>query len=80
MSINFVSMGCHDISNYSLACKNTESFSNLVEKLSNAFPQLRNHNNLYKVNTRTIDLDKTIDENNIKSNDIINVFMFDNDN
>ena len=79
MSINFVSMGCHDISNYSLVCKNTNSFSRLVEKLNNDFPQLRNRNNLYKVNTRSIDLDKTIDENNIKSNDIINVFILDND-
>ena len=72
-SVNFLSMGIDEIKNYSLACKNTDLFSQLEERFYNDFPQFRNKL-FFTCNARQIDRNKTLDENKIKGNDIINVF------
>ena len=77
MTVNFVSMGINDIGHYSLPCKNTDLFVRLEEKLNNDYPQLKNHETYFEVQTRRIKRFKTLDENNIKSNDIINIFIAD---
>ena len=77
MTVNFVSMGIQDVLNYSLPCKNTDLFVRLEEKLNNDFPQLKDYQTVFEVNTRKIKRFKSLDENNIKSNDIINIFTFD---
>ena len=76
-AINFVSMGFQDIVNYAIPCKNTDLFVRLEEKLNNDFPQLKERETYFKVNTRRIKRFKTLDENKIKSGDIINVFVYD---
>ena len=38
------------------------------------FPDFKNYETYFEVNTRRIKRFKTIEENNIKNNDIINVF------
>ena len=68
-------MGDDMIGHYSLICKKTDLFKNLVERLYNDFPQLRNKETLFSINTRTIDLSKTIEQNKIKENDKINLFF-----
>ena len=68
-------MGTNDIGHYSLACKNTYLFIRLEEILNNDFPQLRNHETYFEVNGRRIKRFKTLDENKIKNNDIINIFL-----
>ena len=78
LTVNFVSMGFQDIGHYSLACKNTDKFVKLEEKLNNDFKQLNNHDTYLEANGRRIKRFKTLDENNIKSNDIINIFVIDN--
>ena len=78
MAINFVSMGNQDIVNYCLPCKNTDLFVRLEEKINNDFPQLKDHETYFEVKTRRIKRFKTLDENNIKSNDVINIFIIDN--
>ena len=78
MSINFVSMGRQDIGHYSLACKNTDLFVRLEERLYNDFPQFKNYETYFEVNTKRIKRFKTLEENKIKNKNIINMFIIDN--
>ena len=79
-SINFVSMGFQDIGHYSLAWKNTDIFVRLEEKLNNDYPQLKDKETYFISNGRRIKRFKTLDENKIKGNDIINLFVVDDEN
>ena len=79
-SVNFVSMGFQDIGHYSLVCKNTDIFVKLEEKLNNDYPQLKDKETYFIVNGNRIKRFKTLDENNIKSNDVINLFLIDEEN
>ena len=74
LAINFVSNGVKDICNYNLICKNTDLFVRLEERLYQDFPDFKNYETYFEVNTKRIKRFKTIEENNIKNNDIINVF------
>jgi len=77
ITVNFVSHGFQDIANYSIPCKNTSLFIRLEEKLNNDFPQLKNYETFFVVNTRRIKRFQTLEENQIKSNDIISIFTID---
>ena len=77
MAINFVSMGTNDIGHYSIPCKNTDIFIRLKEKLNNDIPQLKEHETYFESNGRRLKRFKTLDENKLKSNDIIKVFIMD---
>ena len=78
ISVNFVSIGFQDIQNYSIACKVTDKFTKLEEKLLEEYPRLREHEIFFEINTQRILRYKTLKENNIKENSIINVFMVNN--
>jgi len=75
MAINFVSIGIQDIGHYCLPCKNTDIFVKLEEKLNNDFPKLKEYETFFEVNGKRIKRFKTLEENKIKSNDIINIFL-----
>jgi len=77
LSILFITQGNQDISNYSMACKDTDLFVKLEERLYNDYPNYKNHENYFMVNTRRILRFKTLKENKIKNNDIISVFAVD---
>ena len=77
MTVNFVSMGIQDIGHYSLACRKTDLFVRLEEKLINDYPILRENDLYFEVNVRRIKRYKTLEENNIRNNDIINLFLID---
>ena len=79
LAINFVSIGKQDISNYNLICKSTDLFVSLEEKLYQDFPQFKNYEKFFKVKTKRIKRFKTIEENHIKNNDIINIFLIEDD-
>ena len=74
ISVNFISMNCSDISYYSLVCKESDLFLNLEERLYRDFPKFRDKA-FFMCNTKQIDRNKTLSENNIKSNSLINVFI-----
>jgi seryl-tRNA synthetase len=74
LAINFVSNGVQDIGHYNLICKNTDLFVRLEERLYQDFPDFKNYETYFDVNTKRIKRFKTVEENNIKNNDIINVF------
>ena len=78
LAVNFVSMGVNDIGHYNLVCKNTDLFVRLEERLYEDFPKFKDYETYFEVNTRRIKRFKTLKENNIETNDVINVFIIDN--
>ena len=77
MTLIFNSQGIQYICNYGLACKNTNLFVRLEEILNNNFPELKKHDTYFMVNTRRIKRFLTLEENKIKNNDMINIFLID---
>ena len=77
MAINFVSMGNNDIGHYNLMCKNIDLFIRLEERLYEDFPQFKEYETYFEVNGKRIKRFKTLEQNNIKTNDIINIFTID---
>ena len=77
ISVLFMTQGNQDIINYSMACKTTDLFSSLEERLYQDYPNYRNIEKIFMVNTNKISRNKTLEENNIKNNDIINIFPID---
>ena len=67
--------GSQDIINYSMVCRTTDLFVRLEERLYNDFPKFRNIETIVMVNTRKILRFQTLEENRIKSNDIICLFF-----
>ena len=77
ISVLFMTQGNQDIINYSMACRTTDLFSSLEERLYQDFPNYRNVEKIFMVNANRISRNKTLEENNIKNNDIINIFPID---
>ena len=77
ISVLFMTQGNQDIINYSMVCRTTDLFSSLEERLYQDFPNYRNVEKIFMVNANRISIDKTLEENNIKHNDIINIFPID---
>ena len=70
-----MTQGNNDIFNYSMPCKTTDLFASLEERLYQDFPKYRNAKKIFMVNANKILRFKTLAENNIKSNDIISLFL-----
>ena len=77
MGVIFNSQGFQDICNWCLPCKNTNLFIRLEEILNNKFPELKKHETYFMINATRIKRFQTLEENNIKDNDIINIFLID---
>ena len=74
-TINFVSIGVNDIGHYSLPCKNTDLFVTLEERLYNDFPQFKEYETFFMVKGKRIKRFKNLDENNIRNNDVVSIFI-----
>ena len=74
LAVLFMSQGNQDIVNYTIPCKSTDLFVRLEERLYNDYPKYRNYETFFMVNTRRILRFKTLEENKIKSGDIISLF------
>ena len=70
----FMTQGNQDIINYSMVCRTTDLFVRLEERLYQDFPKYRNIETFFMVNANRILRFKTLEENKIKSNDIISLF------
>ena len=77
ISVLFMSMGNQDIMNYSMPCKNTDLFIKLEENLYKDFPKYKNYETYFEVNGKRIKRFKTVEQNKIKGNSIINMFIID---
>ena len=76
MTINFLSLD-QKIANYSLPCKSTDIFVRLEEKLNQDFPELKDKHYYFVNRTNVIKRFKTIEENNIRFNDILEIHDYD---
>ena len=68
-------MGTQDIANYSLECKNTDLFVTLEERLLDEFPEFKKYDVYYLVNTKRVKRYLTLDQNKIKKNDLISIYI-----
>ena len=75
MVVLFMTQGNQDIINYGMPCKSSDLFVRLEERLYHDFPKYRNYETFFMVNTKRILRFKSLDENNIKNNDIISLFI-----
>ena len=76
MVVNFVSS--QDIQNYSLICKSTDLFEKLEEKLFKEYPKYTKDKTFFLANGSRIETSKTLEENKIKNNSVINVVLYEN--
>ena len=76
ISINIVSMGDPEVRNFAVVCKNTDLFVKLEEKLYKSFPLFKNFETIFLCNGRKISRFKTVEENHLKDNDIIQVLRY----
>ena len=74
ISVLFMTQGNQDIINYSMVCKTKDLFVRLEERLYQDFPKYRNVETFFMVNANRILRFKTLEENKIKSNDIISLY------
>ena len=74
-SVIFMTEGNDDIKNYAMTVKNTDTFYSLEETLYNDFPKYKKLKLMFMVNTNEILRFKTLEENKIKHNDIIHIFI-----
>ena len=74
IAVLFMTQGNQDIFNYTMACKSSDLFVRLEERLYHDFPKYRNYETFFMVNARRILRFKTLEENGIKNNDIISLF------
>ena len=75
-SIKFTSID-QKINNYSIICKNTDKFVRLEEQLYEDFPEYKDKETYFIKNGDKIKRFKSIDENNIKKNDILMLYTYD---
>jgi len=75
-SINFTSID-QKIGHYSIACKNTDTFVRLEEKLYEDYPEYKDKETYFIKNGDKIKRFKSLDENNIKNNDVLMLYTYD---
>ena len=74
IAVLFMTQGNQDIYNYTMACKSSDLFVRLEERLYHDYPKYRNFETFFMVNARRIFRFKSLEENQIKNNDIISLF------
>ena len=75
--VNFVSLD-QRIMNYSIPCTGNTVFVKLEEKLYKDFPEFRETRNEFLYNARSVSRFKTINENKIKNNGVVQLVSIDN--
>ena len=65
IAVNFISL--NDNINYPMACKKTDIFSKIEEKLYHEFPQLKSKKIYFIANGNIVDRSSTFEQNKIKN-------------
>ena len=68
-------MGNNDIGHYNLVGKGSDLFVRLEERLYDVFPQFKNYETYFEVNGKRIKRFQTLEQNKIKTHDIIDIFI-----
>jgi len=76
--VKFISSDTN-INNLTIVSKNTDKFSKLEDKLYEKYPKYKESVNVFIANEKRIDKNATLEENNIKNNDIITLTKSIND-
>ena len=63
--------------NFSIAAKTNDNFTKIETILYNNYPDYKEYDNLFLVNGVKINRNKTIEENNIKENNVVTVTTID---
>ena len=69
MTVIFVSVD--ETIYYSIICKNTDKFSRLSDLFNKEYPQYEKYENYFLLNGKKVNINKTLDLNNIKNGDVI---------
>ena len=69
--INFNFSSADQIINYSIVGKNTDDFTKYEKMLYEKYPKYKDTENFFLVNGKKINRNRTLEENNIKNNDIV---------
>ena len=77
--ISIIFMTSDENIHYSMICKSTEIFSELEKRLYIKYPQYKETKNYYYANGYKINVNKTLEDNKIKDNEVI-IISNDNDN
>ena len=75
-AINFTSID-QKIGHYCIPCKNTDIFAKLEIKLYEDYPEYKDKETYFMNNGDRIKRFKSLDENNIKSNDVLMLYTYD---
>ena len=80
ITVNFVSIGKDVIDHYSMICKYRDLFVKLEARLYKDFPELNECFDLYyEVNGKRVKRYLSLEQNEIKNNEIINIFFIDDE-
>ena len=74
MTIKFSSSD-EKIKDYEIKCKESDTFVDIEKKIYKNFPQYKDEEPTFKLNEKKIKRFKTIKENEIKDNDVINIIL-----
>jgi len=75
LTIKFISID--QAINFEIYAKNTEYFSKLETSLYEKYPKYKDTENYFLVNGKKLNRHRTLEENNIKDNDILTLGVFD---
>ena len=78
LEINFIKKGKENDGCYKFSCKNNELFVRLEERFYKDYPELKEYDINFAINGQKIKRFKTIDENQIKNNDLIEFVISNN--
>jgi len=78
ISIQFVSVD-QIIKNFKVIVKNSDKFSKLEDILYEKYPNYKDTDNYFIVNGKRLNRNRTLEENNIKNNDILTLSINDFD-
>ena len=57
----------------SINCQKTNYFKDIINIFFDKYPEYKEYDNIFTINEKKIDKNKTIEENNIQNNDIITI-------
>ena len=75
MTVRFVCMNVNQEIANSYSCKKSDLFVNLEERLYEEFPQFKKYDTYYLINTKRVKRYLTLEQNEIKDKDIINIYF-----
>ena len=71
MNLNF--MTNDENIHYSIKCQKTNCFNEIIKNFFDKYPEYKKYENIYTIKGKKVDVNKSIEENNIHNNNIITI-------